>query len=334
MATRIAINGFGRIGRPSFKIALEKPDVEVVGINDLTDPPTLAHLLKYDTVYGRYAKDVAADESALIVDGQRFPVSAEKDPAKLPWKDLEVDVVLECTGRFTTRESARGHVAAGAKRVIISAPTESPDVETILFGANEDRLAEQDVVANGSCTTNCVSPIVGLMHEAFGVEHVMMSTVHAVTSTQNLVDGPSTDRRRARAAPWNIIPTSTGAERAVVRALPEMEGRFGALSIRVPIATVSLADFVFLVKKMTTAETVNAMFEEATRNPLYAGILAVTHDPVVSSDFIGDPHSAIVDASLTHVVGERMVKVIAWYDNEWGYANRLVEQAIAVGKKL
>lgn len=334
VATRIAINGFGRIGRPSFKIALTKPELEVVAINDLADPPTLAHLIKYDTVYGRYAREVSADASALIIDGQRFPVTAEKDPARLPWKDLEVEVVLECTGRFTTKEGAAAHLKAGAKRVIISAPTESIDVDTVLFGVNEDRLADQEIIANGSCTTNCVAPVVALLHSELGVEGVMMSTIHAVTATQNLVDGPSQDLRRARAAPWNIIPTSTGAEQAVVRALPEVANRFGALSLRVPIATVSLADFVVLVSKMTTTETVNDIFRRAAGNPLTAGIIAVTEVPAVSSDFIGDPHSAVVDCGLTHVVGERLVKVVAWYDNEWGYANRLVEQAIAVGKSL
>lgn len=334
MATRLAINGFGRIGRPSFKIILEKPELEVAAINDLAEPGTLAHLLKYDTVYGRYAKAVSSDESALIVEGQRFPVSAERDPSKLPWKDREVDVVLECTGRFTTREKAEAHLAAGAKRVIISAPTESPDVETILFGVNEDRLADQELIANGSCTTNCVAPILGLLHAELGVEQAMMTTTHAVTATQNLVDGPNDDLRRARAATWNIVPTATGAAGAVLRALPEMENRFGALSVRVPVSVVSLADFTVVVQKRTTIIAVNRIFQDAVRNPLYDGILAVTEEPVVSSDFIGDPHSAIVDLPLTKVVRDTLVKVVAWYDNEWGYANRLVEQAIAVGKRL
>lgn len=334
MAIRIAINGFGRIGRPSFKIALEKPNLEVVAINDLTEPKTLAHLLKYDTIYGRYAKDVSADEGALLVEGKRFPVYAEKDPSKLPWGKLAVDVVLEATGFFTTREKAQAHLTAGAKRVIISAPSESPDVETILLGVNEDRLGEQDILANGSCTTNAVTPVLAILESEFGVEKAMMTTVHAITATQNLVDGPNKDLRRARAAAWNIVPTTTGAAEATIRALPELEGRFTGLSIRVPIATVSMADFSVVAKRRTTAEKVNAAFRNAARQVLYEGIVSVTEEPMVSSDFIGDPHSAIVDLSLTQVVGEDLVKVVAWYDNEWGYANRLVEQAIAVGKTL
>lgn len=334
MATRIAINGFGRIGRPSFKIALEKPDLEVVALNDLTEPRSLAHLLKYDTIYGRYAKEVSHDDGALIVEGKRFPVYAEKDPAKLPWGSLGVDVVLEATGFFTTREKAKAHLDAGAKRVIISAPTGSPDVDTILLGVNEDRVVAQDIIANGSCTTNAVTPVLAILESEFGVEKAMMTTVHAVTSTQNLVDGPNKDLRRARAAAWNIVPTTTGAAEATVRALPGLEGRFTGLSIRVPVATVSMADLSAMIKRRTTAEAVNGVFREAARGALYKGIVAVCEEPAVSSDFIGDPHSAIVDLGLTLVVGGDLVKVVAWYDNEWGYANRLVEQAIAVGKTL
>lgn len=334
MATRIAINGFGRIGRPAFKIALENPELTVVAINDLTEPKTLAHLLAYDTVYGRYAKPVATDESALLVDGTRYPVYAEKDPRRLPWKDRAVDVVLECTGFFTTRAGARAHLEAGAQRVIISAPSESPDVETILLGVNEDRLRDQDIIANGSCTTNCVTPVLAILDAEFGVEHSMMTTVHATTGTQSLVDGPKKSLREARAAGYNIIPTVTGSAEATVRALPEMRERFTGLAIRVPIAIVSVIDLVAITKKRVTVEAVNDAFVAATRHPLYAGIVAVTDKPVVSSDFIGDPHSAIVDLGLTQVVGGQLVKVVAWYDNEWGYANRLVEQAIAVGKTL
>lgn len=334
MAVRIAINGFGRIGRPSVKIALEKTELEVVAINDLTEPKTLAHLLKYDTVYGRYAKEVSVDGAHLVVDGRRIPVHAEKDPAKLPWKDLAVDVVLECTGFFTTREKAKAHLAAGAQRVIISAPTDSPDVDTILMGVNEDRLNDQDIIANGSCTTNNVTPILAILDEAFGVEKAMMTTVHAITATQNLVDGPNKDLRRARAAGWNIVPTTTGAAEATIRALPEMEGRFTGISVRVPVPTVSVADFSAVVKQETTVEAVNALYQSASESERYTGILAVTNEPVVSSDFIGDPHSAIVDLQLTQVVGGNLVKIVAWYDNEWGYANRLVEQAIAVGRTL
>lgn len=334
MATRVAINGFGRIGRPTFKIALEKPDLEVVAINDLASPQQLAYLLAHDTVYGRYAKAVSADESGLLVEGTRFPVYAEKDPAKLPWKDLEVDVVLEATGFFTTREKAGAHLAAGAKRVIISAPSDSPDVDTILLGVNEDRLRDQDIVANGSCTTNCVTPVLAILDAAVGVENALMTTVHAVTATQNLVDGPNKDPRRGRAAAWNIVPTATGAAEATIRARPDFAGRFSGVSVRVPVPTVSLADFAVVTKKRTTVEAVNAAYAAAVTHPLYQGIIAVTSEPAVSSDFIGDPHSAIVDLGLTQVLGGTLVKVVAWYDNEWGYANRLVEQAIAVGKTI
>ena len=334
MPTRTAINGFGRIGRAAFKVALEKPEVDVVALNDLTEPKTLLHLLKYDTVYGRYAKEASVDESALMVEGHRYPVYAEKDPTKLPWKDLDVDVVLECTGFFTTREKAVAHLDAGAKRVVISAPSGSPDIETILFGVNEDRLGHQDIIANGSCTTNCVTSVLALLDEEVGVEKAMMTTVHAVTATQNLVDGPSKDLRRARAAPWNIVPTATGAAEATIRALPSMEGRFTGISIRVPIMTVSMADFSMVTKKRVNAVQVNEIFRAATTKGQYDGIIAVTDEPLVSSDFIGDPHSAIVDLSMTQVVGGTLLKVVAWYDNEWGYANRLVEQAISVGKTL
>lgn len=332
--TRVAINGFGRIGRPSFKIALEKSELDVVAINDLTEPGALARLLQVDTVYGRYAKVVSADEGALIIEGRRVPVYAEKDPQLLPWKDLEVDVVLECTGYFTTREKAAGHLDAGAKRVIISAPSESPDVDTILLGVNEDRLGSQDVIANGSCTTNAVTPVLAVLDAALGVERAMMTTVHAVTATQNLVDGPHKDLRRGRAATWNIVPTTTGAAEATIRARPDFAGMFSGLSLRVPVPTVSVADFVVLTKQRTSVAAVNAAFRAAATDPLYAGILAYTEEPAVSSDFIGDPHSAIVDLGLTGVVGGNFVKVVAWYDNEWGYANRLVEQAIAVGRAL
>lgn len=335
MATRVAINGFGRIGRAAFKVALEKKgDLDVVAINDLADTKTLAHLLKYDTVYGRYGGEVSHDASHVIVDGAAFPVTAEKDPARLPWRELNVDVVLECTGRFTEREKAKGHLDAGAKRVIISAPSESEDIQTILIGVNEDTLGNQDIISNASCTTNAITPVAAIVREEFGFEKGLMTTIHAVTSTQNLVDGPSKDLRRARAAGWNIIPTTTGAADASVRASPALAGRFGALSIRVPMATVSLADFTILTTRDTTAEEVNAAFRRAATHPLTRGVVAVTEEPNVSSDFIGDPHSAIVDLALTNVVGKNLVKVVAWYDNEWGYANRLVEQALMVGQQL
>lgn len=334
MTTKIAINGFGRIGRAALKIALEKPNLEIVAINDLTDTKTLAHLLKYDTVYGRYSKNITFDATHLVVDGKEIPVSAEKDPARLPWKELGVDIVLECTGFFTTREKAKAHLDAGAKRVVISAPTDSPDVNTIILGVNEDKIVGQDIISNGSCTTNCITPIAAIIEENFGVEKAMMTTVHALTATQNLVDSPCKDLRRGRAAGYNIVPTTTGAAKATIQALPAMEGKFDGLSIRIPIAVVSMADFSMVIKKDTTKEEINTVFKKAAEDPLYKGIVAVTEEPAVSSDFIGDPHSAIVDLELTNVVAGNLIKVVAWYDNEWGYSNRLVEQAMAVGENI
>jgi glyceraldehyde 3-phosphate dehydrogenase len=333
MTTKIAINGFGRIGRAALKIALEKAELEVVAINDLTDTKTLAHLLSHDTIYGRYGKGVSFDEKNIIVDGKVIPVFAEKDPKALPWKKLTVDVVLECTGFFTTREKAQAHLVAGAKRVIISAPADGEGVDTILLGVNEDKLAGQEIISNGSCTTNCITPLAQIIEENFGIEKAMMTTVHALTATQNLVDGPSKDLRRARAAGYNIVPATTGAAKATAQAMPSLAGKFDGLSMRIPVPTVSLADYCILVKKDTTKEEINDVFKKASENPRHEGIVGVTDEPVVSSDFIGDPRSAIVDLSLTNVVAGNLIKVVAWYDNEWGYTNRLVEQAIAVGSQ-
>jgi glyceraldehyde 3-phosphate dehydrogenase len=333
MTTKIAINGFGRIGRAAFKIAAEKKDVEIVAINDLTDTKTLAHLLKYDTNYGRYEKEVSFDSSDLIVEGKNIPVFAEKDPAKLPWGKIGVDVVLECTGFFTTTEKAKAHLDAGAKRVVVSAPTESADMDTILFGVNEDKLSDQKIISNGSCTTNCITPIAAIVEENFGIEKAMMTTVHAMTATQNLTDSPCKDLRRGRAAGYNIVPTSTGAAKASIQALPSLAGRFDGLSMRIPIPVVSLADFSIVTKKDVTKEEINSVFKNAAQSPLYKGIVEVTDKPAVSSDFIGDPHSAIVDLELTNVVAGNLIKIVAWYDNEWGYSNRLVEQAIMLGSK-
>jgi glyceraldehyde 3-phosphate dehydrogenase len=325
---RIAINGFGRIGRAAFKIALAKPDLEVVAINDLTDARTLAHLLRYDTAYGRYGADTSAQEGKLVVDGKRFPVYAEPDPKKLPWRDLGVDVVLECTGRFVDGGSAGQHLEAGAKKVVLSAPAkDGGDVPTYLIGVNDDQYAGQAVVSNASCTTNCLAPVARVMLRSFGIEKAMMTTVHSYTADQNLQDGPHKDLRRARAAAGNIVPTTTGAAIATTEVLPELKGRFDGLAVRVPTVVVSLTDFTFLLKRNTTAEEVNRVLKDASRRPEYRHVLACTEEPLVSSDFIGDPHSSIVDLSLTKVVDGNFVKVVAWYDNEWGYSNRLVEMA-------
>ena len=334
MTTKIAINGFGRVGRAALKIALEKEELEVVAINDLTNTKTLAHLLTHDTIYGRYTKTTTYDATSLTVDGKQILVTAEKEPAKLPWAELGVDVVLECTGFFTTAEKAKLHLDAGAKRVIISAPADGEGVDTIILGVNEDELTDQKIIANGSCTTNCITPIAKIIEENFGIEKAMMSTVHAMTSIQNLVDGPNKDLRRARAASYNIVPTITGAAKATAQAMPSLLGKFDGLSMRVPVPTVSLADYVILVKRDTTKEEINRVLKEAAASEAYESIVAVTEEPAVSSDFIGDPHSSIVDLGLTNVVAGNLIKVVAWYDNEWGYTNRLVEQAVQLGSKI
>ncbi|MFA6981509.1 MAG: type I glyceraldehyde-3-phosphate dehydrogenase [Patescibacteria group bacterium] len=333
MPARIAINGFGRIGRAAFKIALEREDVEVVAINDLTDTKTLAYLLKFDSAYGTYHREVTFDENNIIVDKKNYPVYSEKEPQKLPWKDLNVDVVMECTGRFTKDNAAKAHVDAGAKKVIVSAPTSGEgDVQTFLLGVNESQYLGQNVISNASCTTNCISPVVDIMHRNFKILKSVMTTIHAITATQNVVDGPlpggGDDYRRARAAGYNMVPTTTGAAKATTKVIPELKGLFDGISVRVPIITGSISDITMLVEKETTAEEVNAVFKKAAEDPRYKNILAVTEDPIVSSDIIGNPHSAIVDLELTTVVDKTLVKVLAWYDNEWGYSNRMVELAV------
>ncbi len=325
---RIAINGFGRIGRASFKVALERKGVEIVAINDLTDAATLAHLLRYDTAYGTYRRAISAEKGAIIVDGKRYPVHAEPDPKKLPWKDLDVDVVLECTGRFVDGDSAGQHLVAGAKKVVLSAPPKGEnEIPTYLIGVNDRDYAGEPIISNASCTTNCIAPVAKIVAERFGIVKAMMTTIHSYTADQSIQDGPHKDLRRARAAAQNIVPTTTGAALSVTRIMPEIAGKFDGLAIRVPTLVASLTDFTFLVGKKTTAEEVNAAIEEASRDREYSRALAVTREPLVSSDFIGNPFSSIVDLSLTKVVDGDLVKVMAWYDNEWGYSNRLIELA-------
>lgn len=331
--TRIAINGFGRIGRAAFKAALSHNDLEIVAINDLTDAETLASLLKYDSVYGRFGGSVFSRGSDLIANGRNYPVFAINNPGLLPWKKLSIDVVLECTGIFRTKETAGAHLAAGAKKVIISAPSKDKDTKTFVLGVNEKKYNKEKIIDNASCTTNCVSPVLAVILKKFGIKKAMMTTIHSYTADQNLIDGPHKDLRRARSAALNIIPTSTGAACATAETLPSLKGKFDGLSVRVPTPVVSLSDFTLLLKKKVTVEQVNKEFKQAAKLPLYKNILTVTEDPVVSSDFIGDPHSAIIDLSLTQVVGGDFLKVIAWYDNEWGYANRLVEMALYISKK-
>lgn len=330
---RLAINGFGRIGRAAFKIALANNDIEIVAINDLGDIENLAYLLRYDTVYGRYAQEIELEEGKLIVGGREIAVLQERDPAQLPWGDMNVDVVIESTGVFTEEEGARGHIEAGAKRVIISAPTKSDSLETVVLGVNDDKSVGQEVISNASCTTNCAGPVMAVLQNVFGVEKALLTTAHAYTATQSLVDGPAKkDFRRGRAGAQNMIPSSTGAAIAATKALPELKDKFDGVAIRVPVPIVSLSDITAVLSKEVSVEDVNMAFKEAVDNPIYQGVLAVTEDDNVSSDFIGDPHSAIVDLQMTRVVGGDLVKVMAWYDNEWGYSNRLVEQVVQVGR--
>lgn len=336
MKTRVAINGFGRIGRNAFKVAFDRSDIEIVAINDLTDTKTLAHLLKYDSNYGNYGHKVSSDdEKSITVDDQKISVLAEKDPANLPWKDLNVDVVIESTGFFTKPEAARSHITAGAKKVIISAPAKGEGAETVVLGVNEDKLETAgEIVSNASCTTNCITPVAAVIESNFGIEKAMMTTVHSYTASQKLQDAPGKDLREARAAAENIVPTTTGASIAAAKALPALTDKFGGMSVRVPTPVVSLADFVIITKRPVTAEEVNDVFKKAAAEPYYQGILDVTEEELVSSDFIGNSHSAIVDLKLTAVTGGNMLKVVAWYDNEWGYSNRLVEVVADTGRIL
>lgn len=333
--TKVAINGFGRIGRNAFKVAFERSDLEIVAINDLTDTKTLAHLLKHDSNYGTYGHDVGHDEKNIKVDGKSIQVLAEKDPAKLPWKKLEIDVVIESTGFFVDPAKAKAHVEAGAKKVVISAPAKGEGAHTVVLGVNEDVLDESGAIfSNASCTTNCITPVAAVIESAFGIDKAMMTTVHSYTASQKLQDAPAKDLREARNAAENIVPTTTGASIAAAKALPQLEGVFGGMSIRVPTPVVSLSDFVIITKRPVTVEEVNDAFKKAVKEPYYQGILDVTEEELVSSDFIGNSHSAIVDLNLTAVIGGTMLKVVAWYDNEWGYSNRLVEVVADIGKVL
>ncbi len=327
---KVGINGFGRIGRQAFKVALDKHpnEVEIVGVNDLTDAKTLAHLLKYDSSYGIYSKNVTSDSQNVIVDGKPYRVYAEKDPTALPWGQLGVDIVIESTGRFTDLEGASKHITAGAKRVIISAPAKGEGVGTYLIGVNADKdTGEGRVINNASCTTNCISPVVAVMQAKFGIAKAMMTTVHSYTQDQLLQDGPHKDLRRARAAGINIVPTTTGAAIATTEAIPELKGLFDGASIRVPTPVGSISDITFLLKRKTSVEEINNALSEAANGNL-KGILAVSNDPLVSTDIVGRTESSIVDLPLTQVVDGDMVKVFAWYDNELGYSNRLIEQVI------
>lgn len=348
---KVGINGFGRIGRIAFRIGILKHanEVEFAAVNTSGSMETLgwAHLVNYDTIYRKFEKQVQAEETKkpeevtdedpqignLLIDGKKVPVLAQKDPAKIPWGKYNVDVVIESTGRFTTEEDAKKHAVGGAKRVIISAPVKGGNVGTFILGVNEYK-GEAQVLSNSSCTTNCVAPVAAVLHAKFGIEKAALTTAHGYTDDQNLQDNSHKDLRRARAAAENIVPTSTGAAISTTETIPELKGLFDGRALRVPLITGSITDLAALLKKNVTVEEVNQAFKEAAENPLYKGILAVSEEPLVSSDIIGRSESAIVDLPLTQVIGGNLVKVFAWYDNEWGYANRLIEQVIRVGKTL
>jgi glyceraldehyde 3-phosphate dehydrogenase len=330
MAVKVGINGFGRIGRNVFRAAhAAGADIDFVAVNDLVDPGTMANLLKYDSILGRFPAEVAAEGDAISVGGKQLKTLSERDPAALPWGDLGVDVVIESTGLFTKREDAAKHLAAGAKKVIVSAPATEPDV-TVALGVNFDDAYDRDshhVISNASCTTNCLAPLAKVLHEAFGIEQGLMTTIHAYTADQRLQDMPHKDPRRSRAAALNLIPTTTGAAKAVGLVLPELNGKLNGFSMRAPVPTGSAVDLVFTTPNPLEPGQINAALKEAAEGPL-KGILAYTEDPIVSTDIVGDPHSSIVDAQSTMTIGDgRMAKVISWYDNEWGYSNRCVELA-------
>ncbi len=330
MSVRVAINGFGRVGRAAFRSAYESgADIEWIAVNDLADPEVLAHLLRHDSVYGPFPGRVESDEVALVVDGRRIPAFAEADPADLPWAELGVDVVIEATGRFRARADAAKHLEAGARKVIITAPGKDSDV-TVVLGVNFAEAYDPDrhaIVSNASCTTNCLAPVAKVLHDGIGIRHGLMTTIHAYTGDQRLVDMPHKDLRRARAAATNIVPTTTGAAKAIGLVIPEREGKLQGFAARVPVPTGSLVDLTIEAERDTTVEEINALFAEAAAGGPLAGILAYSEEPLVSTDVIKSPFSAVFDAGLTTVIGGTQAKVVAWYDNEWGYSTRLVELA-------
>lgn len=333
--TKLGINGFGRIGRSAFKIAFERSDLDIVAVNDLADTKTLAYLLKHDSNYGVYQHEVSYDNEGIIVGDKHIKVLAEKDPSALPWGELGVEVVIESTGRFTKKEDAELHIKAGAKRVVISGPSKSDDVDTIVLGANDDSVdGSSQVISNASCTTNSLGAVMAILDSEFGVEKSLLTTVHSYTASQVLQDAPAKDMREGRNAAENIVPTTTGAAIAVTKALPQLKGKFDGLSIRVPTPVVSISDVTVLLGRSTTVEEINEAFKKATREPYYQGILGVSEEPLVSRDYIGNSHSGVVDLLLTKVVGGNLAKVMVWYDNEWGYSNRLVELVADIGKQL
>jgi glyceraldehyde 3-phosphate dehydrogenase len=332
MSTKVAINGLGRIGRAILKLVIDEPKLELVAVNDLVEAENLAYLLRFDTVYGRYAKPVTADQGQLVVDGRKVPTSSKRDPAELPWRELGVDLVFECTGALKKREDLEKHIRAGAEFVLLSAPSQDSAIETVVHGTNVPH-GPTSIVSCASCTTNCITPIVEIIGRRIGFKKAMMTTVHAYTSSQAIVDGASKSFRRGRAGAANLVPATTGAALATTRALPEYAGRFDGVAIRAPIPVGSIADLTFLTSRPTNVAEVNRILDEEAATPRYAGVLGVSHDPLVSSDIVGDPRASIVDLELTKVVDGDLVKVMSWYDNEWGYANQMVREAVALSTR-
>lgn len=327
----VAINGFGRIGRATFKIVLDTPELEMVAINDLIPPDNLAYLLKYDTVYGRFERTVSREGNSLVVDGKRYELFSEKDPAKLPWKELGVDIVFECTGRFTDREGLSKHLQAGARHAILSAPAKSEDIGTVVHGVNT-LDGSPGIISCASCTTNCITPVVEIMGRRIGIKKAIMTTVHAYTSSQELIDGPNRKFRRGRAAAMNFVLTSTGAAIATTKALPQYAGRFDGIAVRGPVAVGSIADINFVTERPTTVEEVNRIFRDEAQSDRYKSILGIAEAPIVSSDIIKDPRASIVDLEMTQVVDGDLVKVMSWYDNEWGYSSQMVREAVQIAR--
>ncbi len=331
---KLAINGLGRIGRAALKTVLDAPELELVAVNDIASPENIAYLLKYDTVYGRFSKPVISDGESLIIGDKRYRFFHEKDPSQLPWKALGVDIVLECTGRFTNREDLARHVQAGASFVILSAPTKSDDVPTLIHGVNRPEGGFPEILACASCTTNSITPVIEIMGRRIGIEKAIMTTVHGYTASQALVDGPNKSFRRGRAAGANLVPTSTGAAIATTKALPQYQGLFDGVSVRAPVPVGSLSDITLVTSRKTSVEEINKIFTEEAATDRYKDVLAVTTDPIVSSDIIMDPHASIIDLEMTRVVDGDLVKVMAWYDNEWGYTQQLVREAVDIAKAM
>lgn len=332
---KVAINGFGRIGRGFMRAAQKSPDIEIVAVNDLTSPENLAYLLKYDSVYGRAPFSVASGDKMLVIDGKSIPVISERDPAKLPWREMRIDIVLESTGFFTDAEKARAHLTAGAKKVVISAPAKGIGAETILIGANEEKFGTCDITSNASCTTNAANPLIGVLDEAVGIERALLNTTHAYTATQSIVDAPAPDDfRRGRAGAENLSPSSTGAAKATALAYPQLKDKFDGIAVRVPVPAGSMVDITFVSKRPTTAQEVNDLLKKAAESDRWKRVFAVSEEPLVSSDILGLPYGSIADLSMTRVVDGTLVKVLAWYDNEMGYVHTLIEHVREVGRRL